>query len=147
MLNSLLEAKDILSKIESIKNKSDEENFDPDSSFWDFIEAYCNVFSPLQKTIKQFQEEQLHYSNFYAQWIKLKISTEKLVKDTNQNLTKTIGNEILNSIEKRTKILFNNKFIVSCLFLDPRFQHILSIWDRLNSLHPTGNMCSTPNSS
>lgn len=46
------------------------------------------------------------------------------------------------------------------MFLDPRFQHILSpqqktdainhlksIWDRLYSLNPTGNMCSTPNSS
>lgn len=56
--------------------------------------------------------------------------------------------------------MLNNKFLVSCLFLDPRFQHILSpqqktdainhlksIWDRLYSLNPTGNMCSTPNSS
>nr|XP_041632974.1 uncharacterized protein LOC121502915 [Drosophila kikkawai] len=160
MLQNLLEAKDLLRKIESVKNKTDEDNFDMDSSFWDFIETYCNVFSPLQKSIKKFQEEQFHYSNFYAQWLKLKISTEKMVKDSTQDLTKTIGNKILNSIEIRTKTLLYNKFVVSCLFLDPRFQHILSlqqksdainhlksIWDRLYNLNPLGHMCSTPNSS
>ncbi|XP_050338888.1 zinc finger BED domain-containing protein 4-like [Bactrocera neohumeralis] len=160
MLENLIEAKDILSKIESIRNKTPEENFDIDSSFWEFIETYFKVFSPLQKTIKKFQEEQLHYSNFYAQWLKLKISTEKIVRESSQQLTKTIGNQIISSIEKRTEILLKNKFVISCLFLDPRFQHILSlqqkndaiihlkyIWDRLCSLNPTGNMCTTPNSS
>ncbi|XP_070073977.1 uncharacterized protein [Drosophila takahashii] len=121
---------------------------------------YCAVFTPLQKTIKKFQEEQLHYGNFYAQWLKLKIGTEKIVSETNHELSKAIGTQILNSIEKRTKALFSNKFIVSCLFLDPRFQHTLtvqqrsdaishlkSIWDRLYDLNPTGNLCSTPASS
>lgn len=159
MLQDLLAAKYVLTKIESIKNKSEDENFEIDALFWDFIECYCTVFRPLQKTITKFQEEQLHYGNFYAQWLKLKISTEKIVCDSSQELIKTIGNMILKSIETRTIMLFNNKFLISCLFLDPRFQHTLTaqqkteailhlktIWDRIHEINPTGPLCSTPTS-
>lgn len=66
---------------------------------------------------------------------------------------------ILQSIEKRTKTLFNNKFLVSCLFLDPRFQHTLAvqqkveatghlkaIWDRIQEINPIGPLCAPPTS-
>lgn len=74
-------------------------------------------------------------------------------------MTKTIGEKILSSIEVRSKTLLNNKFLISCLFLDPRFTHTLtpqqendavnhlkSIWDRTNDINSTGQLCSTPNS-
>ena len=157
MLQSLLEAKDVLSNIASIKNKSEEENFEIDDVFWDFIESYCLVFGPLQKTIKKFQEEQLHYGKFYAQWLKLKLFTEKIIHESSSELTKTIGKNILNSYEKRTKTFLKNKFLLSCLFLDPWFQHKLTseqridatnhlkaIWDRLSEFDST--LASTPNS-
>ncbi|XP_028898464.2 zinc finger BED domain-containing protein 4 [Zeugodacus cucurbitae] len=159
MLKDLLVAKDELTEIESTENKIEEDNFEVDASLWDFIENYCLVFSPLQKTIKKFQEEQLHYRNFYAQWLKLKICTDKIVNDATHDMTRTIGEKILSSIEMRSKILLNNKFLISCLFLDPRFQHTLtpqqknyavnhlkSIWDRINDINSTGQLCSTPNS-
>lgn len=57
----------------------------------------------------------------------------------------------------RSKILFNNKFLISCLFLDPCFQHTLTaqqktdailnlkvIWDRINEMNSTGSLCTTP---
>ena len=41
-----MEAKDLLFNIASIKSKSEEENFEIDDVFWDFIESYCLVFGP-----------------------------------------------------------------------------------------------------
>ncbi|XP_018783167.1 PREDICTED: uncharacterized protein LOC108965306 [Bactrocera latifrons] len=56
MLKDLLVAKDELTEIESTENKIEEDNFEVDASLWDFIENYCLVFSPLQKTIKNFKK-------------------------------------------------------------------------------------------
>ena len=53
-------------------------------------------FGPLQKAIKKFQEEQLHYGKSYAQGLKLKLFTEKIIHELNSELTKTIGKNILN---------------------------------------------------
>lgn len=159
MLANLKAAKDILTKIESVKNKTQDENFEFDDSIWDFIESYCIVFDPLQKAIKIFQEEQLHYSNFYAQWLKCKICTEQILVKSNQAMTQTIGKLIMQSFEKRTPTLLSNCSLVACLYLDPRFQHTLTAkqkvdaihylkrtWDRINEINPGGIVCSTPNS-
>ncbi|XP_017491927.1 PREDICTED: uncharacterized protein LOC108380071, partial [Rhagoletis zephyria] len=160
MVENLKAAKDVLTKIESVKYKTQDENFEIDDSFWEFIDSYCLVFSPLQKAIKIFQEEQLHYGNFYAQWLKCKICTEKIIKDSNHPLIKTIGDMILQSFEKRTNTLMRNNSLISCLYLDPRFHHTLTanqkmeatqylktIWDRINETNPGGIAHSTPNSS
>ncbi|XP_036323039.1 uncharacterized protein LOC118736966 [Rhagoletis pomonella] len=139
MVENLKAAKDVLTKIESVKYKSQDENFEIDDSFWEFIGSYCLVFSPLQKAIKIFQEEQLHY-------------------DSNHPLIKTIGDMILQSFEKRTNTLMRNNSLMSCLYLDPRFHHTLTanqkmeatqylktIWDRINETNPNSSAHQTPN--
>ncbi|KAI8116039.1 hypothetical protein CVS40_11832 [Lucilia cuprina] len=65
------------------------------------IPLKCNIiaFEPLQRTIVKFQEDQLHYGNFYAEWL---------------------------NMENKTKKLLNNEILVSCLYLDPRFYHTLT---------------------
>lgn len=159
MLEDLILARDVLAKVASLKNKNEDENFEIDSSLWEFIEQYCIVFNPLQKTIKKFQEEQLHYGDFYAQWLKFKISTEKIINESSQTVVTTIGKMILESIQKRTETLMNSKCLIACLYLDPRFQHKLTvlqridaiqylktIWDRINELNSADALCVTPNS-
>ncbi|XP_017140741.1 uncharacterized protein LOC108154836 isoform X1 [Drosophila miranda] len=154
MLEHLKLAKDVIPKNESVRSNIQDGSYVIDS-FWEFIESYCVVFGPLQKTILKFEEEQLHYGNFYAQWLKCKICTEKIVKDASQTLTTTIGNIILNSIDKRTTKFMNSKRLVSCLYLDPRFHHTLTaeqkvqardylkqIWDRITELNPEVTSCS-----
>lgn len=44
-------------------NNTDDESFKADDFLWDFIDSYITIMAPLQKTIVQFQEEQLHYGN------------------------------------------------------------------------------------
>jgi len=112
------------------------------------IDSYTLIFNPLQKTIKIFQEEQLHYGNFYAQWLKCKICTQKIIKDATQPLTKQIGEKILESFSKRTNTLMRNDSLVACLYLDPRFHYTISaierneavkylksLWDRITEVN------------
>lgn len=129
-----------------------------------FSDCYCLVFSPLQKTIKIFQEEHLHYGNFYAQWLKCKLLTEKIIREANNPIIQTIGDMIVQSFEKRTKTLMGNNSLIACLYLDPRFHHTLTtkqkieatkylktVWNRINEINPgpltQDIICSTPNSS
>ena len=60
MIVSLKIAKDVLIKIEPVKNKSMDENFELNEEFWDFVGASSVAFEPLQCTIVKFQQEHLH---------------------------------------------------------------------------------------
>lgn len=121
MICNIYKAKEVLENVDSIQNKSHDENFELSTEFWDFVSSYCAVFEPLQKTIIKFQEEQLHYGNLYAQWLKCKIMTEKVVEnnaDYNDSFIKIIGDKLLNCIASRTTKLLTNESLNACLFLD-----------------------------
>ncbi|XP_037932575.1 zinc finger BED domain-containing protein 4-like [Teleopsis dalmanni] len=109
MVERLNKAKDILSHIESVENKTEDENFDANKCFWNFMASYSTVLNPLQKTIVKFQEEQLHYGNFYALCL-------------------------MESIETRTHKLLSNASLDACLFLDPRFHQMLNDSQRVEAV-------------
>ncbi|XP_073829183.1 uncharacterized protein [Musca autumnalis] len=94
MIQSLLAAKEALIEVESITNKSSEENFENNDSLWEFMESYVTVFTPLQEAIVKFQAENLHYGNFYAEWLKCKMITSKLVQNNTNTLVKYIGEKV-----------------------------------------------------
>ncbi|XP_037950632.1 uncharacterized protein LOC119681494 [Teleopsis dalmanni] len=128
MIEKVYAAKEILGNVESVQNKSLDENFKLTDDFWDFVNSYCTVFEPLQRTIMKFQEEHLHYGNFFAQWLKCKIMISKIVNKLDKNsLIFKIGTDLLNNIETRTAKLLTNKSLNACLYLDPRFSHTLSV--------------------
>jgi len=150
MLESLLAAKDVLMEVESIRGKNSEENFENNEGLWDFIESYVTVFAPLQESIIKFQAENLNYSDFYAQWLKCKMVTTKIIsKNCGRMFVKTIGEKLLESFERRSLKLMDNAGLNACLFLDPRFHHTLSptkrqeavkylkhIWEKMKSVSP-----------
>lgn len=97
MICSIYKAKEILEHVDSITNKSHDENFELSSDFWDFVSSCCIVFEPLQRNVIKFQEEQLHYDNCYAQWLKCKIITKKIVDnyaDNEDSFVQKIGNKL-----------------------------------------------------
>ncbi|XP_053951090.1 uncharacterized protein LOC128858666 [Anastrepha ludens] len=159
MIVTLLAAKDILIDVEPIGSNATDEHFHNNNSLWDFMECYCAVFAPLQDAMKRFQAENLHYGDFYAQWLKCQMLTNKIIR-TNlaEDMAKKIGNKILKSMEKRTSELLENESLNACLFLDPRFHHTLSskkrlkaviylnnLWEKLCSFSPTSQLVPNDN--
>lgn len=138
MIDRLNKAKDVLSEIEAIENKTDDENFDATSMLWEFIDSYTCIMNPLQKTIVKFQEEQLHYGNFYALWLTCKLTTKEILQsrsDSENSIGFEIGKTLIKSIETRTEKLISNVGFDACLYLDPRFQQILSSSQKKNAVH------------
>uniref|UniRef100_A0A1I8PD83 HAT C-terminal dimerisation domain-containing protein n=1 Tax=Stomoxys calcitrans TaxID=35570 RepID=A0A1I8PD83_STOCA len=116
MIQTLKNAKDVLVEIENSLQ----------DNFWDYVEAYCLSFEPLQNTIIKFQTEQLHYGDFYAEWLKCKICTNKLLEKIDKPFVKKIAGTLLHSMEIRQTQLLDNENLISCLYLDPRFHHTLT---------------------
>ncbi|XP_053968436.1 uncharacterized protein LOC128869858 [Anastrepha ludens] len=134
MIKNIYNSKDVLVNIESVKNKSQDENFELNDDLWAFIKSYYTVFEPLQKTIIKFQAEALHYGDFYAQWLRCKLLTEKILQTHDDSLSHTIGKNLLRNIEIRTSKLLTNDSLNACLFLDPRFNHTLTADKRADAI-------------
>ena len=166
MISCIQNSKEIVETVESITNKSSEENFEINEDFWNFVASYYTVFKPLQNIIVIFQEEQLHYGDFYAQWLKCKLLISKTVEENEVNKSASsykISKLLLDNMEKRTTTLFSNNALAACLYLDPRFHHMLIdtqrkdaveylklLWDKLTSIckielntQPTPNFITT----
>lgn len=119
------------------------------------MESSTSICKSLQKTIIKFQEEQLNYGDFYAQWLKCKLSTENIVAEnigSESSLKFKIGSTLLKSLEKITSKLLSNESLNACIFLDSRFQHILTankrsdaicylklLWDRMKRKNTNTN--------
>ncbi|XP_018795159.1 PREDICTED: uncharacterized protein LOC108972800 [Bactrocera latifrons] len=128
MIDQLNKAKSILSLIETVENNSQDEHIVVNELLWDFMDSYVTIMAPLQKTIVQFQQEQLHYGNFYALWLLCKLSTNQILTtstSSKDSIIYTIGEMLIESMEARTKKLVSNVGFDACLYLDPRFQHVL----------------------
>ncbi|XP_036329024.1 uncharacterized protein LOC118741222 [Rhagoletis pomonella] len=147
MIEAMISAKEILASVDSVEDKTVEENFHNDDSLWDFMECYHAVFTPLQDVIKKFKAEHLHYGDFYAQWLKCKILTDKIMQiNASNDMVNKIGKKILESIEKRTSKLLENESLNACLYLDPRFHHTLNLTKRQQAVvylnHLWEKLCS-----
>ncbi|XP_049302982.1 uncharacterized protein LOC115065771 [Bactrocera dorsalis] len=138
MIDQLNKAKSILSLIETVENNSQDEHILVNELLWDFMDSYVTIMAPLQKTIVQFQQEQLHYGNFYALWLVCKLSTNQIVTtstSSKDSIIYTIGEMLIESMETRTKKLVSNVGFDACLYLDPRFQHILDGSQKQRAIH------------
>ncbi|KAH8256555.1 hypothetical protein KR026_011720, partial [Drosophila bipectinata] len=66
------------------------------------------------------------YGNFYALWLVCKLTTNQILsKSAPDSIIYTIGEALIESMEKRTKKLTSNVGFEACLYLDPRFHNIL----------------------
>ncbi|KAI8126496.1 putative AC transposase [Lucilia cuprina] len=137
MIKDLQNAKEIIESVESVEHKSSDESFKINSDFWEFIDSYCIALSSLQKSIIKFQEEHLHYSDFYLQWLRCKLLTTEIIKENNtkkESMLFKISSVLLQSMEKREEKLLSNCGLLSCLYLDPRICHLLTDNQKLNAI-------------
>ncbi|KAH8308623.1 hypothetical protein KR044_003080, partial [Drosophila immigrans] len=102
------------------------------------------------------------YGNFYALWLVCKLSTNQILAtnaSSKDSIIYTIGETLMESMEARTKKLVSNVGFDACLFLDPRFHHILdgaqkeraiyflkTLWAQLKVHSPIPNLSSSTNS-
>ncbi|XP_037941172.1 uncharacterized protein LOC119674121 [Teleopsis dalmanni] len=103
MVEKVYAAKEVLDNVESVQNKSLDENFELCDEFWEFVKSYSTVFEPLQRTIIKFQEEHLHYGNFFAQWMKCNLITKKIVNDFDDKSSLVMSDT--NTVLKRVLVL------------------------------------------
>ncbi|KAM7356073.1 uncharacterized protein ACRADG_001927 isoform 2-T2 [Cochliomyia hominivorax] len=129
MMRDLLLARNLLNDLEIPKIENIEHQFKVDDNLWLFIEAFCESLNYLQKSIIKFYNEEMHIGDFYAQWLKSKLMTTRLLttEDKINNHYKTsILKGLLDSIETRSKDFLNKNYFQACLYMDPRFHHTLT---------------------
>ncbi|XP_005177488.1 uncharacterized protein LOC101896684 [Musca domestica] len=129
MMNDLYMARNVLQNVKFEQVSSPEDQFKVNDNLWAFIEAYCDILKYLQKSLLRYYKEEQHIGDFYAQWLKCKLLNQKLMKNhsNTESFIGLIAQELMNSIEARTKTLLENDRFTGCLYLDPRFQHTLNL--------------------
>ena len=129
MIVNLSEARSILNCIKCEQPDEPADRFDMNDNMWSFIDAFRKSMNIIQKSIIKFYGEELHCGDFYAQWLKCRLITEKFLSaETNtDSCFYIILKELSNCIERRTQMLLTQGRYVACLYLDPRFQRTLNL--------------------
>lgn len=110
-----------------IKNGGTKENpFVINSHFWSKLCDYVKVFKIVSETSIKFQKESLNFSDFYTDWLKLKITTKHYTKVQRHTFANKIANLLFSSICKREEKLFENEGLLSCLLFDPRYHQVIA---------------------
>lgn len=136
MIEALKATTHVLRNIKFEPLEQEEDKFNLNEDLWSFIESYCIAMGSLQKAVIKFSQEELHYGDFYAQWLKTKLMTEKL-REIHKNKKKfclKLITLLLQSFESRSKEMLHHKHFYGCLFLDPRFQHTLNLEQKLEAI-------------
>jgi hypothetical protein len=128
---------DMFEKLLLIKPFFDEENIfvlgrgkeelHLDDDFWEFVKVYCTAFAPLKRAILVFQKETLSLSEFYNEWLKLKLLVNNKMEqymECDDTPYSAIYLRLSDAIAARELDLFDNEALYGCLYLDPRFQVI-----------------------
>ncbi|XP_073829553.1 uncharacterized protein [Musca autumnalis] len=128
MLIDIKNSKELVDSMTTVHHKTEEEYFTINEELWHFIESYCTALLPLHKVILKFQEDHLHFGDFYAKLLQCQLQIKKTLSDNshdNSTILYKICSILSQSIAMRIKMLFDNPTFVSCLYLDPRFHHML----------------------
>ncbi|XP_023303115.2 uncharacterized protein LOC111685109 [Lucilia cuprina] len=128
MINNLHLARNVLCQLKYPKFEHPEDQFNVNDQLWLFIKGFCESLHLMQKSIIKFNTVDMHFGDFYAQWLKTKLLTANLAS-ANGNFenayTTALSTQLLNIIEARTKELLDKDCFDACLYLDPRFHHTL----------------------
>ncbi|XP_037807532.1 uncharacterized protein LOC119600994 [Lucilia sericata] len=138
MIHDLHLARNVLSHLTYPKLEHPEDQFNVNEQLWLFIKGFCESLSLMQKSIIKFNTADMHFGDFYAQWLKTKLLTANLAS-ANGNFenayTTALSTQLLNIIEARTKELLDKDCFDACLYLDPRFHHTLSVEKKAKALN------------
>lgn len=121
MIERLLEIKSFC-----IENQNEDSDMETNNDLWDFMSEFVAVFTPVKVATLQLQNKQMTLGDFYMHWLRLKIDLSKM-KST------PMTNTILNFIKVREKVLLNDIVVITALYLDPRFNFMLSKTQRIDA--------------
>lgn len=86
---------------------------------WLDVEKLTSILKPFDKYTKLLQKNVCCLSEFYGYWLSLRLAMQKFGDDD-------LANFVLEEMEAREKQLLDNPVMISCIYLDPRFQRTLN---------------------
>ena len=63
----------MLEKLFKLRSFLEDQNIEQGNLDWNFLEEYCNAFSPIYSATLRIQEKQLIPNEFYKIWMELKL--------------------------------------------------------------------------
>lgn len=106
-------------------NKSDDTELYMKDDDWRLVSEFINVFKPLKVTTLLLQENQMVFGDFYKLWLQLKVDITKMASP--------LAEKILEIIKKREVVLLSNNVLLSAIYLDPRFNFIMTPCERIKA--------------
>ncbi len=107
MLERLLKLQDFCER-----HKSTSPEFDLTEEEWLAITDLAEALTPAKVTTKILQREQLTLGDFFGEWIKCKLKTQKIGTQ--------FAKSLYDAMVEREKNLLSSDIFVSAIFLDPR---------------------------
>lgn len=89
---------------------------------WMEIENLVSILKPFEGKTTKVQNPNISLSDVFGFWLSVKIQTQKAILQRNDEFAKLLFKEM----EKRETELFQNPIFISAIFLDPRYQCVLS---------------------
>lgn len=120
---------------------------------WEQIENLHDILKECYIFTQKTQAEQMTMSDFYADWIALKLMLKKKTKCE-------FASNLIQFMTAREKNLFGNSTVLAALFLDSRYRlflkdkpmekhtamtHLTCVWKRLEDLKPVEERISNAN--
>lgn len=114
---------DMFERLQELKdfctlNPQDDQDLYIEDELWLFIVEFLNVFRPIKIATLQLQSQNLIFGDFYKHWLRLKIG----IKKQNSPIAATVHI----AIQRREKMLQENIVFKAAIFLDPRFNFLLT---------------------
>lgn len=85
---------------------------------------YKYLFKPISEALTRLQKENLHLTNFYTEWLKIKLITLNIITSTRRPFLKKLTKCFQKTFIFKKKLLDNNGVICALLF-DPRYNHVI----------------------
>lgn len=114
MVSMLLEVRDLIRTNKELEQISFQINYET----WNHLSDLKFSLEPAFILSKMFQKEQLTFGNFLYEWIKCILKIKKALNPFSIALAQ--------ALENRQKTLLSNETFLSAIYLDPRFNAILS---------------------
>ncbi|CAK9294250.1 unnamed protein product [Gordionus sp. m RMFG-2023] len=105
---------------------------------WNQIKDLTRVLVPLKITTLRLQSEQLCLSDFYGIWVRCRLELEKF--------TSSFSYEILENMKIREQQYLKNSVVYASIYLDPRYQVLLSIEQKQMAIDHLDDLCHNHNS-
>lgn len=113
----MFERLQLLKDFSTLNHQNDQDLYIEDE-LWQFIVEFLNVFRPIKDVTLLLQSQNLIIGDFYKHWLRLKIGMKK------QN--SPIAATVYVAIQRREKMLLENIVFKSVIYLDPRFNFLLT---------------------